>query len=178
MYSPHTAWHVVENGVNDEMCHLINVGQRGYTVEPIIPHPSDPLKRGYGRLIQYEDYLHLEYFIEQVQNLFDLKHVQIAMGCGHNSKTKIKTVAVCAGSRSAVLKNVIADLYVTGDMSHHDILDALHQSTSVILLNHSNSERVFLQQFYRDFNQKFASMHISTRLVLDKQHDKEPLVTH
>lgn len=160
------------------MCHLINIGQRGYTVQPIIPHPSNPSKRGSGRLIQYEDDLHLEYFIEQVQNLFDLKHVQIAMGCGHNPETKIKKIAVCAGSRSGVLKNVQADLYITGEMSHHDILDAVHQSTSVILVNHTNSERIFLQKFCRDFNQKFVSKRSSTRLILDKQHDKEPLITH
>lgn len=178
VYSPHTAWHVVENGVNDEMCHLINIGQHGYTVKPIIPHPSNPAKRGSGRLIQYEDVQHLDYFVEQIQNLFDLKHVQIAMGAGHNPKTKIKTVALCAGSRSCVLKNVQADLYVTGDMSHHDVLDCVHQRTSVILLNHSDSERMFLRKFARDFNQMFASKHVLTRLMLDKENDKEPLVTH
>lgn len=178
LYSPHTAWHVVENGVNDEMCHLINIGQRGYRVEPIIPHPSNPSKRGAGRLIQYAEYLHLEYFVEQVENLFNLKHVQIAMGCGHNRKTQIKTVALCAGSRSEVLKNVHADLYITEEMSHHDILDAVHQRTSVILLNHTICERLFLQKICRDFNQKFVSRHNSTRLILDKENDKEPLVTH
>lgn len=178
VYSPHTAWHVVEHGVNDEMCHLINVGQRGYTVTPIIPHPSNPSKRGSGRLIQYQEALNLEYFVEQIQNLFDVKHVQIAMGVGHNTKTKIKTVALCAGSRSSVLKNVQADLYVTGDMSHHDILDAMHQKTSVILLNHSDSERMFVQKVCKEFNQNFMSKRISTRLILDKEHDKEPLVTH
>ncbi|XP_037047834.1 NIF3-like protein 1 [Bradysia coprophila] len=178
LYSPHTAWHVVEKGVNDEMCSLINVGQRGYTVKPIVPHPSNPLKRGSGRLIQYEEDLHLEYFIEQVQNLFDLKHVQIAMGLGHHPTTNIKTVALCAGSRSSVLKNIHADLYITGEMSHHDILDAVHQRTSVILLNHTISERLFVQKLGRDFNQMFASKRISTRIMLDKQHDKEPLVTH
>lgn len=160
------------------MCSLINVGQRGYRVQPIIPHASNPSKRGAGRLIQYEEELNLEYFIEQAQNLFDLKHVQIAIGCGQNRKTKIKTVALCAGSRSGVLKNVHADLYITEEMSHHDVLDAVHQGTSVILLNHTISERMFLQKFCRDFNQKFVSKHISTRLILDEHHDKEPLVTH
>lgn len=178
VYSPHTAWHVVETGVNDEMCHLINIGQRGYTIKPIVPHPSNPSRRGSGRLIQYEEDLNLEYFVEQCQNLFDLKHVQIAKGCGHHPQTKIKTVAVCAGSRSSVLRNVHADLYITEEMSHHDILDTVHQHTSVILLNHTICERMFLEKFCHDFNQKFVSKHISTRLILDKQHDKEPLVTH
>lgn len=117
------------------MCNLINVGQRGYRVQPIIPHASNPSKRGAGRLIQYEEELNLEYFIEQGQNLFDLKHVQIAMGCGQNRKTKIKTVALCTGSRSGVLKNVHADLYITEEMLHHDVFDAVHQGTSVIVLS-------------------------------------------
>ncbi|KAJ6648397.1 NIF3-like protein 1 [Pseudolycoriella hygida] len=178
VYSPHTAWHVSENGVNDEMCHLINIGQRGYRVRPIIPHPSNELRRGSGRLIEYTEELRLEYFIEQAQNLFDLKHVQIAMGCGHNRKTRITTVALCAGSRSGILKNVQADLYITEEMSHHDVLDAIHQGTSVILLNHTICERMFLQKFCRDFNQKLVSRQVSTRLMLDELHDKEPLITH
>lgn len=160
------------------MCHLINIGKRGFAVTPIIPHPSNPSRRGSGRLIQYEEHLHLGYFIEQIENLFDLKHIQIAMGCGHNSRTEIKKVAVCAGSRSGILKNVHADLYVTGEMSHHDILDAIHQGTSVILLSHTVSERAFLQRLCRDFNQKFATNRVSTRFVLDKENDKEPLITH
>jgi len=57
---------------------------------------------------------------------------------------EVKSVAVCAGSGTAVLSGVQADLFITGEMSHHDILDAVHCGTSVILCEHSNTERGFL----------------------------------
>lgn len=59
----------------------------------------------------------------------------------------INTVAVCAGSGASVFKNVKADLFVTGEMLHHDILEAVQNDTVVILTNHSDSERGFLKEF-------------------------------
>ena len=40
-----------------------------------------------------------------------------------------------------------ADLWITGEMSHHEVLDAVHSGTSVILCEHSNTERGFLHVF-------------------------------
>lgn len=54
-------------------------------------------------------------------------------------------MAVCAGSGSSVLRGVKADLYLTGEMSHHDVLDAVCKGTSVVLCDHSNTERGFLK---------------------------------
>ena len=56
----------------------------------------------------------------------------------------INSVAVCAGSGSSVLRNVQTDLYITGEMSHHEVLHAVYNGTSVILCDHSNTERGFL----------------------------------
>lgn len=41
----------------------------------------------------------------------------------------IQTVAICAGAGSSVLKGVKADLYLTGEMSHHDVLLAVANGT-------------------------------------------------
>ena len=65
---------------------------------------------------------------------------------------EVKSVAVCAGSGTAVLSGVQADLFITGEMSHHDILDAVHCGTSVILCEHSNTERGFLTVLQRQLH--------------------------
>lgn len=70
---------------------------------------------------------------------------QFFSSCSDNKL--IKTVALCAGSGASVLRGVSADLYLTGEMLHHDVLDAVHKGTSVILTNHSDSERGFLTVF-------------------------------
>lgn len=59
-------------------------------------------------------------------------------------ESQIRTIAVCAGSGSSVLCGVKADLYLTGEMPHHDVLDAVQSGTSVVLCEHSNTERGFL----------------------------------
>jgi len=59
---------------------------------------------------------------------------------------KVRTIGICAGSGSSVLAPVKADVYFTGEMSHHELLAANAAGTSVILVEHSNSERGYLQQ--------------------------------
>lgn len=63
----------------------------------------------------------------------------IVLGAGD-----ISSVAVCAGSGGSVLRNVAADLYVTGEMTHHEVLHAVYNDSSVILCDHSNTERGYL----------------------------------
>jgi putative NIF3 family GTP cyclohydrolase 1 type 2 len=86
----------------------------------------------------------------------------------------IKTIAICAGSGTSVLKGIKADLYLTGEMFHHDVLDANHQNTSVILLNHSNSERGFLKVFKEVFSKSLNDPSIE---ILISETDADPLRT-
>mmetsp|Transcript_66648 Transcript_66648/g.118470 ORF Transcript_66648/g.118470 Transcript_66648/m.118470 type:complete len:114 (-) Transcript_66648:5-346(-) len=58
----------------------------------------------------------------------------------------VSNVAVCAGSGGSVLSGVSADLYLTGEMSHHEIIAANHAGTNVILTDHSNTERGYLPE--------------------------------
>ena len=53
----------------------------------------------------------------------------------------VRSVAVCAGSGGSLLRGVRSDLLVTGEMSHHEVLDAVHNGSSVVLCHHSNTER-------------------------------------
>lgn len=86
----------------------------------------------------------------------------------------INTVAVCAGSGASVLKNVDADLFVTGEMLHHDILDAVHKGTTVILTNHSDSERGFLSEFSKILKKSLDNDSIN---IIVSKTDADPLKT-
>lgn len=71
---------------------------------------------------------------------------------------------MCAGSGASVLFGAQADLYVTGEMSHHELLDSVHAGVSVILCEHSNTERGFLPvlaQSLDDLFEKTVSIHVS-----------------
>ena len=43
-----------------------------------------------------------------------------------------------------MLAKANADLILTGEMSHHEVLDIVDKGTSVIMVDYSNTERVFL----------------------------------
>lgn len=86
---------------------------------------------------------------------------------------KINSIAVCAGSGASILKGVKADLYITGEMLHHDVLDAVHIGANVILTNHSDSERGFLKVFALRLAKILGdSVKVSVSLV-----DTDPLKT-
>lgn len=81
------------------------------------------------------------------------------------------TVAVCAGSGSSVLRDVPVDLYVTGEMSHHDVLHAVSCGTSVILCEHSNTERGYLTVLQQKLSQAFSN---NVEFIIAKT-DEDPL---
>ena len=83
----------------------------------------------------------------------------------------MKSVAVCAGSGSIVLAGVRADLYVTGEMSHHEVLDATHSGASVLLCEHSNTERGFLTVLQQKLNVLLDNL-VDIRV---SERDKDPL---
>lgn len=64
----------------------------------------------------------------------------------------IRTIATCPGSGSSILmKNgkPVADVLVTGEMSHHDALAAIENGAAVVSVFHSNSERGYLRAVMR-----------------------------
>jgi putative NIF3 family GTP cyclohydrolase 1 type 2 len=79
----------------------------------------------------------------------------------------IKTIAVCAGSGinfeqnrqlsncspqfigGSVFAGVVADLFVTGEMGHHQVLEICdRQNAHVLLTEHSNCERGYLRDVF------------------------------
>ncbi|XP_015910830.2 NIF3-like protein 1 [Parasteatoda tepidariorum] len=101
--------------------------------------------KGVGRVAKLKHSLKLKDCIDLVKNYLNLAHVRFSLGVKHSLDTEIETIAVCAGSGASVLKDVTADLYFTGEMSHHEVLHAIHNNTSIILVEHSNSERGYLK---------------------------------
>ena len=87
------------------------------------------------------------------------------------SDTRVQTVAICAGSGASVLRGAPADVYLTGEMPHHDILAAVARGTSVILCNHSNTERGYLQVL----RGKLTKLLNGTVNVIVSEIDADPL---
>ncbi|XP_033853753.3 NIF3-like protein 1 [Acipenser ruthenus] len=101
---------------------------------------------GPGRMCTLNDPVTIATAVQRIKTHLRLSHVRLALGAHCTLDSLVKSMAVCAGSGSSVLNGVAADLYLTGEMSHHDVLDAVAVGTSVVLCDHSNSERGFLSE--------------------------------
>lgn len=55
-------------------------------------------------------------------------------------------------------------------MAHHEILEAVHCGTCVVLTNHSNSERGFLSEFRGVLLKMLATVEVKVSVV-----DEDPL---
>lgn len=133
------------------------------------PHPIPG--HGQGRLSVLDQPVTIATAVEKMKTHLGLGHLRLALGTGQTLESSVRTVAVCAGSGASVLSGIKADLYVTGEMSHHEVLDAVAKGTSVILSDHSNSERGFLSVF----RERLAVRLPETVSVLVSRADRDPL---
>nr|CAD7430124.1 unnamed protein product [Timema monikensis] len=148
LYSPHTSWDVVKDGI------------------PVAGH-------GTGRLCVLKKPISILEAVDRVKKHISIPYVRLALASNKDQDSLITTVALCPGSGTSVLKGVKADLWLTGEMFHHDVLDAVHKGTHVILCNHSDSERGFLTSF-ADTLTKLLDDKVCVRLSLS---DCDPLKT-
>ncbi|XP_069342311.1 NIF3-like protein 1 [Eulemur rufifrons] len=129
------------------------------------------LHTGMGRLCTLDESVSLATMIERIKRHLKLSHIRLALGVGRTLESQVKVVALCAGSGSSVLQGVEADLYLTGEMSHHDTLDAASQGINVILCEHSNTERGFLSDL-RDM----LGAHLENKInIILSETDRDPL---
>lgn len=129
------------------------------------------LHTGMGRLCTLDESVSLATMIDRIKRHLKLSHVRLALGVGRTLESPVKVVALCAGSGSTVLQGAEADLYLTGEMSHHDVLDAASQGINVILCEHSNTERGFLSDL-RDM----LGAHLENKInIILSETDRDPL---
>ncbi|CUA67510.1 Protein NIF3 homolog [Schizosaccharomyces pombe 972h-] [Rhizoctonia solani] len=148
IFSPHTALDSIRGGVNDTLAASL-----GNLTESKLIGEEKEGGAGAGRVVTLSEPTSLETLCERVKAYCGLKHLQVGVPTESQSGRLIRTIAICAGSGGSLLKGVSADAYLTGEMSHHEVLAAVAQGTSVILCGHSNSERPYLPTLQKKLQQ-------------------------
>ncbi|EEB09362.1 NGG1 interacting factor 3 family protein [Schizosaccharomyces japonicus yFS275] len=178
VYSPHTAVDAAVDGVNDWLSRGIAGNGDGISACSVL-QSNDSMQEGegYGRLVELKEAVTLADLVQRAKKLTGLKHVQVCAPKGLD--VLISKVSLCAGSGGSVVMGTKAELYFTGELSHHQVLEAAANGISVILCGHSNTERGYLtevmkekllQSFREDPNGKDVEVCVSTA-------DKDPLMT-
>jgi dinuclear metal center YbgI/SA1388 family protein len=142
VFSPHTALDAAPGGVNDWLLDAFGPGER----RPCIPHAVDA-RFGQGRSVKLSMPLTLTAAIGRVKRHLGLSQLRVAACSAHADDTgSIRTVAVCAGAGGSVFEKLSGfDLFLTGEMRHHDVRSRVAQGSSVILSEHTHTERGYLQ---------------------------------
>ncbi|KAI5191962.1 hypothetical protein NECID01_1730 [Nematocida sp. AWRm77] len=168
VYTPHTALDEGKTGINAWLGELvpgseniesigaIQVFSNTKSIREILQGLSEQLGLG---CVRYT--LGAEHALESVPEVF-------ATGCGSNGRNLKKLVEEAQKEGPESLKNKIR-LVITGEASHHDLLYMSRAGVSVILLEHSRSERGFLQKI-----QKILEEGLEGEFLLSEA-DKDPI---
>lgn len=135
VYSPHTALDAAAGGLADWLIE----GALGDDTPEAVHACGDG---DHGRLAELKKPMAFKTLLDRLKALYGVANLQVAKPIGMSSK--VSTIAVAAGAGSGVLRGATADVLVTGEMSHHEVLAAVAGGTAVVLAGHSNTERGFL----------------------------------
>ncbi len=103
-----------------------------------------PVERGLGRIGPWAG--ERAELVQGLKEKLGLEHVLVA----GPANGRAKRVAVAAGAGGALLDDAVkqkADVFVTGELKHHDALRAAARGMTVVMTLHSNSERAALASF-------------------------------
>ncbi|MFA5424688.1 MAG: Nif3-like dinuclear metal center hexameric protein [Phycisphaerae bacterium] len=97
-----------------------------------------------------------------------------AVGIVGKSQRTVKSAAVCAGSCGKIINLIIAqcaDLYVTGELKHHQAIAAQEAGMTCLCLSHSVSERFILKKLAKVLQNQAKEVKISV-----SKKDADPFV--
>jgi dinuclear metal center YbgI/SA1388 family protein len=127
---------------------------------------------GMGRIGSLSELTSLATMVDRIKSALGLKHLLLAEAQGQ----PISQVAVAAGSAGESFRVALtagAQLYLTGEMRHHDVLAATAAGMAVICVCHSNSERITLEKLAPTLTAKLRGVEV---LVSDACRDPFEIV--
>ncbi|MGZ3419753.1 MAG: Nif3-like dinuclear metal center hexameric protein [Polyangiales bacterium] len=108
--------------------------------------------------------------VDRLKKALDLGHALVAGDLDRNATR----AAVCAGAGGELLKDALsqkAELFVTGELRHHDALKAMAAGATVVTLRHTASERCTLPHLRDRLGRELPDLKVSI-----STEDREPFV--
>ncbi len=114
---------------------------------------------GLGRIGVLKKPARIKTIIERIKKTTGAK----AVGIVGDEKRLVRKAAVCAGSCGKIINSVIAakaDLYLTGELKHHQALAAAEAGLTCVCLSHTVSERFILKKFAKQLQKQIKEVTI------------------
>ncbi len=154
IYSPHSALDAVKNGMCDWLAWQIG-GKIG-SLSPIERNRSS-VEEGAGRIVLLKQGMSLESICENLAKNLQLSYLRVA---AHQScwSINIDQIAICPGAGGSLFQGLQKPtLYITGEMSHHELLARTRNRQAVILTEHSHCERGYLNVLEKQLKNLWGS---------------------
>ena len=149
VYSIHTNADSAANGLNDYILEKLALnGEKSVWLK----NDSYP-ESGLGRILEFKKKMDVHEISEIIKERLNLKKLRIA----GNENKKVKKIAVLTGAGGSLIPEIDnnIDLYITGDLKHHETLDALENGLTLIDLGHYESENIFSELLKNDLLEFF-----------------------
>lgn len=162
IYAAHTNIDSVSNGVSMTMAEKLNLQNT------TVLCPKDEQGDGLGLIGELPQSVPALELLQTIKQQFKCQAIRHSSIC----KKEIKTVAVCGGSGAEFIElaiNANADIYITGDIKHHDWFRA-EDKIIIADIGHYESEQYTKELFYSILTKKITNF-----AVHYSQTDKSPV---
>lgn len=137
-YAMHTNFDVM--GMADAAADILHLKKREVLE---ITFEDEIAKEGFGRFGKLPQIMSLDECAQYVKKVFGIEWVKVF----GDADMEIETAAILPGSGKSMIGTALkkgADVLITGDIDHHDGIDALERGMAVIDAGHFGLEQIFV----------------------------------
>ncbi len=116
-------------------------------VYELVPQPVRGL--GVGRRLVLDEPANVGTLADRLKSHLSITTVSVALPPHIFDSTPISHIAICAGAGASLVQSAIdneCQLFITGELKHHEVLAALKSNIGVMLAGHTNTERGYLHR--------------------------------
>ena len=158
-YAMHTNFDVM--GMADAAADKLSLEERKVLE---VTYEKDGVAEGIGRIGILSQNMTLDACAKLVKKVFGIEWVKVF----GDSDMQIKKVAISPGSGKSMIGAALngkADVLITGDIGHHEGIDAVAQNLAIIDAGHYGIEHIFIEDMKEYFNQKLPELIIGTAAI-------------
>jgi len=122
-----------------------------YEEPPVEIHALEPRPMrhvGAGRRITLDQPASIAEIVDRTKRTLGVTSVRVARGRGAADSHRV--IGACAGAGGSMVDEAIAqgcEVFLTGEMRHHDVMAAIARGCTVLLPGHTNTERGYLPHY-------------------------------
>lgn len=143
-----------------------------FDIIPLEQPPETPSLAGQGRILELKRMMTFAKLIERLKKGLRQPYLKAHRPA---RKGSIRTIGLCAGAGASLIEPAgDIDVFFTGELRHHDAIDATEKGIGLVLAGHTNTERCFLPTYRKRILETLPD---NPPEILISKADKPPVET-